>query len=305
MLAKLLQSMKDRQEERNRLVQEQFDELLRNLDQQRSQGKHFVAIQTNYMLDSSLSFSQNIFKDQRLITIIGERHDLTWKCLGDSLTVAQYCKMAVDRNSKCRVMLEFNSSMDPLISQSEAIKTIFTSLQSINKTSQIISFDKRDDFLTRFYHNNLYHAPKEYFIHLGHKKVFEHYVKTFYDKFTLFGLNDTTHNTTDEATRYLYDIFLKDLISRFEIISEELNKGEDLQKIRDGLWHAWGKVCDFFILKDILGPDDIDEYIVIVGKKHTDNLNQILATIPYLTRLNLQDGKNKGNCVTLFQTYLV
>ena len=300
-LAKLLKPINDRQKER----EQKFNDLLITLNQQRLQGKHFVAIQTNYMLDSSISFSQYIFKNKRLITLIGERHDLKWKCQEDSLTVAQYCKMAVERNQKCRVMLEFHPSVDPSTSQSESIKTIFTSLQSINKTSQIISFDKRDDFLTRFYHHNLYQAPQEYFIDLGHKKVLNHYVKPFYDKFTLFGLNDATAGTTDKATRYLYDIFLKDLISRFEDISNKLNRHEDLQNIRQELWHAWKKVCDFFILKDILGSDDIDEYIVIVGKKHTDNLNQILPTIPYLTRLNFQDGKNQSDCVTLFKSYLV
>ena len=103
----------------------------------------------------------------------------------------------------------------------------------------------------------------------------------------------------------LYDIFLKDIHSHFDDISNKLNRHEDLQNIRQELWHAWKKVCDFFILKDILGSDDIDEYIVIVGKKHTDNLNQILPTIPYLTRLNFQDGKNQSDCVTLFKSYLV
>lgn len=82
----------------SRLEQEKFNQLLVDLNQQRSQGKHFVVIQTNYKLDSSISFSQNIFKNQRLITLIGERHDLTWKCPDDSLTVAQYCNMAVTRN---------------------------------------------------------------------------------------------------------------------------------------------------------------------------------------------------------------
>jgi hypothetical protein len=302
MLAKLLQPMKDREEERKRVIQEQFDELLRNLDQQRLQGKHFVAIQTNYMLDSSVSFSQSIFKDQRLVTIIGERHDLTWKCPEDSLTVAQYCKMAVERNQKCRVMLEFHPSMDPSINQSETIKTVFTSLQSINKTSQIISFDKRDDFLTRFYHENLYHSSPADFIAFGHEKVFNHYVKTFYDNYKLFDLDP---KTDPDITRYLHDTFLKDIISHFDYIRDKLNKHEDLQNIRDELWHAWMKVCDFFILKDILGPYDIDEYIVIVGKNHTHNLDQILPTIPYLTTLNFQDGKNQSDCVTLFQSYLV
>ena len=302
MLAKLLQSIKDRQEERNRLIQEKFDELLRNLDQQRSQGKHFVAIQTNYMLDSSLSFSQNMFKDQRLITLIGERHDLTWKCPGDSLTVAQYCKMAVERNSKCRVMLEFHPSMDPLINQSEAIKTIFTSLQCINKTNQIISFDKRDDFLTRPYHQNLYHASQPDFIALGHQNVFNYYVKPFSDNFKLFDLN-TSYDS--DIMRYLHDIFLKDIIPHFEIIGAKLNKGEDLLNIRNGLWHAWKKVCDFFILKEIFSPDDIDEYIVIVGKKHTDNLDGLLPSTPYVKNINVQYSKNKGDCVTLFQSYLV
>ena len=53
------------------------------------------------------------------------------------------------------------------------------------------------------------------------------------------------------------------------------------------------------------GIDDIDEYIVIVGKNHTYNLDRILPSIPYVTTLNLQDGKNSSDCVTLFQSFLV
>ena len=301
-LAKLLKPINDRQKER----EQKFNDLLITLNQQRLQGKHFVAIQTNYMLDSSISFSQYIFQNKRLITLIGERHDLKWKCQEDSLTVAQYCKMAVERNQKCRVMLEFHPSVDPSTSQSESIKTTVASLQSINRTNQIIAFDKRDDFLTHNNHIKLYHdISPPYFISLGHENVFNYYVKIFYDKFILFGLNDATAHTTDEATRYLYDIFLKDTISHFDNIRDKLNKGEDLQNIRQELWHAWKKVCDFFILKEVLGSDDIDEYIVIVGKNHTHNLDKILPTIPYLTTLNFQDSKNQSDCVTLFQSYLV
>ena len=307
-----LKDMNDRKEEKVRLDQEKFNELLRNLDQQRSQGSHYVVIQTNYKLDSSVSFSQYIFNlylavpaallHQRLVTLIGERHDLNWKCPEDSLTVAQYCNMAVTRNPKCRIMLEFHPSMVPSTSQSEAIKTTVTSLQSINRTNQIIPFDKRDDFLTRFHHQNLYHASIADFIAFGHENVFNYYVKTFYDNRNLFDLN-TSYDPN--IMKYLHETFFQDITSHFDNIRDKLNKGEDLQNIRDGLWSAWKKVCDFFILKEVLGSDDIDEYIVIVGKNHTYNLDRILQSIPYVTTLNLQDGKNSSDCVTLFQSFLV
>ena len=105
--------------------------------------------------------------------------------------------------------------------------------------------------------------------------------------------------------KYLHETFFQDITSHFDNIRDKLNKGEDLQNIRDGLWSAWKKVCDFFILKEVLGSDDIDEYIVIVGKNHTYNLDRILPSIPYVTTLNLQDGKNSSDCVTLFQSFLV
>ena len=295
----------------SRLEQEKFNQLLVDLNQQRSQGKHFVVIQTNYKLDSSVSFSQYIFKNQRLITLIGERHDLTWKCPDDSLTVAQYCNMAVTRNPKCMIMLEFHRSMNPSTSQSVAIKTTVASLESIGKTIQIIAFDKRDDFLTRFHHQNLYHASIADFIAFGHENVFNYYVKTFYDNRNLFDLN-TSYDPY--IMKYLHETFFQDITSHFDNIRDKLNKGEDLLNIRNGLWYAWKKVCDFFILKEIFSPDgtrhthtssSIDEYIVIVGKNHTYNLDTILPSIPYVTTLNLQDGKNSSDCVTLFQSFLV
>jgi len=302
-LLKPRQSIQENEQKERELVeQEKIDELLRSLDQQRSQGNHFVAIQTDYRLDSSLSFSQYTFKECRLITLIGEIHNLMWNCSGDSLTVAQYCKMAVERNPKCRIMLEFNHKTYVPSIGSEAIKTIVKSLEAIGRTNQIIPFDKRDDFLTQFYHYSLYQKSEADFVAFGYKNVFDHYVTPFYENIKFFDLNPATDL---DIIGYLHNKFLPEMGQTFDHISEELNRNTDLKKIRVKLWHAWKKVCDFFILSNILSSEDIDEYIVIVGEEHKQNIDIVINSLPNVTRLNLQYNKNQSDCVSLFKSYLV
>ena len=61
----------------------------------------------------SLNSSQNVCQyidceTGRLLTMIGEFHDETFKCGKDSINISQYCKERLEKNSKCKVMLEYH-----------------------------------------------------------------------------------------------------------------------------------------------------------------------------------------------------
>ena len=62
----------------------------------------------------SLNSSQNVCQyidceSGRLLTMLGEFHDEKFSCGSDSINISEYCKERLEKNSKCKVMLEYHS----------------------------------------------------------------------------------------------------------------------------------------------------------------------------------------------------
>ena len=146
-----------------------------------------IFIQTPLKLDSTISFSQYIYKSQKLITIIGENHLQQFNCVKPSLSLADYCLKIVNRNPNCKIMLEFNKSV-PIYNKkiqgiySPAIQSIYSLFHDKSKLDCIIPFDERPFFLSPQGHKNLYRSN---FSQVSYKDIEKKFV-------TPFGANDLT-----------------------------------------------------------------------------------------------------------------
>lgn len=277
----------------------QLDNFFAKLELQKRVGKQLLFVETDNQLESSVSFSQYIFSNMRLITLIGERHDKAFGCNSNGIPISEYCNNSVTRNPKCIVMLEYNSVDDPLRIGSEAIRTTYNTLNKAGKTNQIIPFDTRSFFLSSRGQNDLY--GDGYNAYNTTEKIGNAFIEPFYQKQRenpkLFNLEG---NYDKSAKKYLLHTYYPDLQKTFEYIAISLNKGNP-KDINQMLKDAWKKVADYFILRTILKNDDVDEYIIVVGDSHRINL-QAVFTFPFFTQLNNQHGSS-GNCVRLYQTY--
>jgi hypothetical protein len=267
------------------------------LDLEKRTGKHMLFVETPYQLESVTAFSQYIFKDIRLITLIGERHNKSFPCEDPSISIAEYCRKAVVRNPRCRVMLEYNKGDDATRIGSEAVRSTFAVLTRAGKAGQIIPFDVRAFFLTPKGQNDLYssdygrYQPDE----IGPVFIEPFYQKQIEDK-NLFDLRGSYDQIIIE---YIMRVYYPDMRRSFEEATRLL---EANQKQHQVLKDSWKKVVDYYILAEILRNDDIDEYIIVAGDAHRANIQYVLN---YFTiQLNNQTGR-KGDCVKLFETYRI
>lgn len=268
------------------------------LDLEKRTGKHILFVDTPYHLDSAITFSQYIFKDIRLITLISEKHDEFFSCEYPSISIAEYCNKAVIRNPQCRVMLEYNIGDDPTRIGSEAVRDTFLTLQKSGKTDQIIPFDSRAFFITPREQNVLYSSE---YAKYNPSQIRKAFIEPFYQKqsentrlFDLYG------NYDSNVGEYMVNTYFPDITISFETANKMLYLHKNPHQV---LKNAWKKVADYYILAKILKNDDIDEYIIVLGDAHRVNIQMVIKN--FTTQLNNQIGGKSENCINLFQTYRI
>jgi hypothetical protein len=280
---------------------QQMEKFFNQKDLEKRTGKDVIFVETNFQLESTTSFSQYIFKDIRLITLVSELHDQHFSCKDPSLTIDQYCKMAVMRNTKCKIMLEYNQGDDPTRIGSHAVRSTYDTLKKAGKDNQIIPFDSRMFFLTPRGQNDLYGSGFSYYD--TPQKIEDMFIKPFYEKWNNDPALFSLHGDYDKnICEYLVNSYFTDIKHSFEHATSSL-KTKSPQEVNKILKDSWKKVADFFILRDILKNDTTDEYIVVLGDSHRKNIQQILSN-SFTTQLNNKTGK-QGDCINLFQTYLI
>ena len=95
------------------------------------------------------------------------------------------------------------------------------------------------------------------------------------------------------------------MIKYFKKIDIELTQKKNLDDIREKLVKGWAIVADYFIIKEIVKQNDVDEYILILGKAHIKNIEKVFKNIyaNFVSQISdHQIGKNK-KCVKLYKTY--
>lgn len=283
-------------------VIEEFDDealLDQAIEQNRKYcGQNIVFVESSISLNSVVYFSQHVFKHTRLLTLIGEIHHKTWECPSPSTTIAEYSKKCVMRNPKCKVMLEYYYQMDPERIDSHGIRTTFTALKNIGKTNAIIAYDPRVYFfgvqaLKDLYFKGIdnYQTPEQ----IGQTFI-EPYFQRLRENPTLFSLNG---NYDPKIANYLMNSYVPDLTENFYTIAIMLQQNKPRNQIQLALMETWKKVTDFFVLRTILTNDNTDEYIIILGTKHHENLSLVLNN---MTSKIVERSGSPQNCVNLFET---
>ena len=263
--------------------------------------KEIISCKLN--LNSVTKFSQIFIPEFRLVTLIGENHKLNWKCNPFYSNVSDYCLQRVNDNKNCRILLEFKPGSDPLKLNSEIIRTTYLEFYKKNLVDYIIPFDYRSHFLTTAGQNTLYNYYN--FRLLSQEEIVQKFIEPYFVNLQQ-AFNLTVEDYEASIANYLVKVYVGDLTSHFQIIAKNLNQQSvSSEKIHSDLSHAWKKVCDFYVLKEVLKRSEVNgitEFVVIAGEYHFTNLNIVLSSIG--RRLNLQSG-DPGSCVNLLNTYKI
>lgn len=272
-------------------------------------GKYIVFEKTQNVLESAFSFSQYVVNCSVLVTLIGERHEKTFRCNSPSLTIPQYCANSVNDNQNCRVILEYycggeNIKADnPTQLNSDSIKNTYKQIKKNGKEKQIIPLDYRPAFLTRYGQDDLY--GDGWSKYKTHDKIIKAFIHPFWKGSDKFGMNNP-HLYSPEVINFL-DSYYQEICSSFIKVELYVRKNDaKLETIKRNLFDAWKLVTDYFIIRKILKQDNlgIDEYILIVGEAHRENIQKLFDRLnPLVQQIsNTQFGK-EGNCVKLYKTF--
>jgi hypothetical protein len=261
-------------------------------------GKNLVFVHTDVQLNSALAFAQYIFRNKRLITFISEFHERSWVCPEPSITIAEYCKNAVQRNSKCKIMLEYNPGEFAIGMGSEAIRDTYKTLYGINRLDSIIPFDFRSYFIGTERKNQLYGGK----FPVSKVTIQNGFINSFEDKLredpTLFRLSS---NYDSDILDYMYNKYYKNIEKQFGNIKASLN-AFSRRNLRKLLMDAWRDVADYYILREIFRNDEIDEYIVVMGDAHYVNMTSVLETEEIGATLINKQKSNQTDCIKLYTT---
>jgi hypothetical protein len=284
---------------------------------------NIVFQEKKYNIESAVSFYQNLVRCDRIVTMIGELHNKTFKCNSQSqstITISEYCTKAVKRNPRCRVILEYykdtgdgngeTKSDNPMKMNSHGIKETFESIQKIGKEDQIIPLDYRPTFLTRAGQDDLYgtrwwdEKEKSKNIHMQIQKAF---VDPFTKAADKFGIKHP--NQYSPKVKNFMDSYFENMLNHFEKINQcLLTQEKNISAIRQQLFDGWKLVADYFIIKKILKEEpEIDEYILILGQAHLLNIQSVFNDKHFsslITELVHPQKGRKGKCIQikLFKT---
>lgn len=270
----------------------------------------------DFQLSSATKFTQ-VLLSNKLITIIGECHNKRFSCKGRTITISEYCAKRVKANSKCRIILEVNQSLESKLN--EMGSDIFYNIYEAVPRENILFYDYRSYFLGYEGQNCLYNTidcdkiqeNTKSFLELNIEHIIKKYFTSFVDKFhEQFKINKINHNDVEFKLMTLYFEFVTNAYEKLKkFFDENINNIETniqyKQQLHNHLRHFWMIICDFFILRKCLDKEDINEYIIVIGESHLDNMynffkmNQNLydSFVKIIVK-EKQDG-SENNCINV------
>ena len=271
--------------------------------EEKKENIFYVAIETDEELDKTVSFSQFFYNNKVLITLIGEEHKLghTHNCkTGKTKTVGQYCLDSVERNSLCKVLLEYSPELsDDQIKKigSDNIREVFKKMKDKNYGSNIIPIDNRKKVLNE-YQDWLYITHPQTFF----SQIRERYIDSYFrEKSNL--IEDPEQKIDNSIKIFLQEYSQNHIETCFNEAKKMCN---DLTVL---LRNAWKDIVDYNIINTVLSTNtDTSEFIIIVGDAHYKNLYNIFNKLvseksePNMKFLIERDIKNT-KCIKLYNTY--
>lgn len=260
---------------------------------------NIVFIKKDIKLQSTVNFSQYLFKSKKLITLIGEIHNYCFYC-GDKeqLSITEYSSIVVNKNSNSRILLEIQKNFPPHATESIHIVDIMNKFKKEGKEENLIMFDFRYFFLGDYLH---YVYIPEYYKKLNAEQIKKHLIEPVYTKWRAgFSLDHSLYD--EDCVRYLEQVYKKDIDVSFKHIFAEIDRN-NMEDVQQMLMDSWMKVADFYVLREVMKNDHINEYVIIIGDTHRNNLQGIFTNMGMFGQLTKQQQGRPNNCVSLFETY--
>ena len=249
----------------------------------------------NYFFKDISDFSQFTIKfphqyKPKLCTIIGEYHNSEILCdtIKDEkiITVADYIK-ETSQNFEKKVILEYDKFLCKDETIAECSLNIKYVLENINekeyKNIKKVPFDFRSQFLGLKNQYILYNNT-EILLKYKPRDILRIYVDTFFTQISKKSkfLKDEKYN---EFVSILFSDYLPAIDNRFQIIGkiikDEWKNMSDENKIKVifDIKKTWADLSDYYIIREFFKEEDVEEYIVIVGKNHYNNICEYLKIV--------------------------
>jgi hypothetical protein len=261
-----------------------------------------VFIERDTKLRSALSFSQYVLilnsQHMRLLTLIGEQHELEFQCKGSEQTITEYALQTLGSNPYAEILLE----IDPSFIQVRQRWPISVPIRGI-----LEGYDWRNAWLDEDDREHLYHDMK-YMQGLSKEDILSRYVKPFYSKYRdLMGLRRNDYSSA--AYKFLSVTFLNKLESSIKEIEKRVTRSWDSKKGRDNLvvrlLHFWKDVTDWNLMKMILVISETNSIIAIMGEQHRKNLTHLFGKLKPLAKQRGSQAGSQNKCVSLMKTVSV
>ena len=249
----------------------------------------------NMYLEDVKIIGQFILNKKCLVTLISESHKNNIICDSNmpSMKIKDYCLLK-KKNNNIKICLEYYDD----VKDDELDKIGSVNIQQIATNDElkedIIKYDIRRKYLTREEQDNLYNT---------YKLDIKAYIKIFEESYT-----DIIYNETENIVDIVFFTnFSKVIQQNFDRIkalgSSSINTIETINILRQ----SFAMITDYFLLKQIFMCDDsVNEYIVIAGDYHINNIIQNMINYDKIYIAYLEDVALKNQkCVNLHNSLFV
>ena len=216
-----------------------------------------------------------------LFTNIGELHQRYFNCCYNNkptFTISQYCIDRLKSNPKCILLLEYHDNLVKHLIGSEVIQEIFTTGLDAETLGRIRGIDTRFKFLGKDHvkQNILYTQQFNTIYTNNKKKWFDDYVKIFNYQMLVNEISIITDEVMKQRLgQYVYHIQQNWL----QLIEKFNNPKVSFEELLYSTRYFWALVMDFEVLKNILQNSSANEFVLVVGLSHQENLQKIMEEL--------------------------
>lgn len=228
-------------------------------------------------LGTAVNLQQYITADnQKIITIIAEYHNYNFNCLNNK-EISEYCLEEVKDNQNCRILLEYSKYDNPKTIGSKTINSTYNKLVKHKKENHLIPVDYRTLFLKPKGQSDLYdvHWKKSNY---AVSEIIKRFIQPFYQSaIQIFSIDSTHYNYKSYLNIKKY--ITNEIVPQFNFILKNINQlATNLSYLQTELKLIWNKVMDIGIVITILKRGKVNEFILIAGLRHCQNLKRMLNT---------------------------
>ena len=263
--------------------------------------------ESNIEIKDVSSLGQYILNN-KLITIIGEFHDSKHNCLGNTISIPEYCLYLASETPRITFYLEVNKGIDIERVLNGCIREVAEALEDAGLGDRIVKYDVRKDFIGLDAQQDLYSGDEELNrVCLGNLACFKRkYIDPFFRTKTR-KINGQEVNIYEldhpglyvkGGKDYLENTFYPSMVSEFTELSRGLESGNFKIRREDlilRLRKLWKNVVDYFLLEEILRKDNpADSIVVICGEFHAVTINKVLDKLG--KKVFYQENTKENQC---------